>query len=133
MKTCTKCGIEKPKSEFHKHKDYKDSLQSNCKGCSNLRANKYYKTPKGKESTRRVRLKRTYGITVEQYNIMLEAQDYVCAICGTDKPGGSGRFHIDHCHSTGKVRGLLCIRCNTKVGVIEDKEFNKLAIKYLGE
>jgi hypothetical protein len=62
------------------------------------------------------RLRKVYGITREQYEIMGEAQDWRCAICRTDHPGGKIRkFHIDHDHATGRVRGLLCHFCNTKV------------------
>lgn len=48
------------------------------------------------------------------------AQPKCCAICGTDKPGGRGRFHIDHNHETGDARGLLCIRCNQALGLFGD-------------
>lgn len=53
-----------------------------------------------------------YGITAEQYGDLLRAQGGRCAICGTDSPAGIGGFHIDHCHATGRVRGLLCHHCN---------------------
>lgn len=67
----------------------------------------------------------TYGITEEEYQDMLEAQEHTCAICGTDKPGGRHKkFHIDHNHKTGKVRGLLCWPCNAGLGQFKDSYDN---------
>ena len=63
-------------------------------------------------------LKRTYGISLDDYNRMLEDQLYSCAICGNSKAGVRGKYNtfcVDHDHSTGKVRGLLCYSCNVIV------------------
>lgn len=59
---------------------------------------------------------KTYGITLAQYNEMLIAQDGRCAICGAV----TARLLVDHCHTTGKVRGLLCGPCNTGLGLFRD-------------
>lgn len=70
------------------------------------------------------RLYVNYGITVEQKNRQLEIQGGKCLICKCElKIGkrGMGKLHIDHCHTTGKVRGLLCMSCNLSIGVIETK------------
>ncbi len=69
---------------------------------------------------RNLSLKRLYGITLNDYNIMLEKQNYRCAACNTDKPDGHGNFHTDHDHKTGQVRGLLCNGCNRALGFIDD-------------
>jgi len=61
-------------------------------------------------------LKRTYKISIEDYNNILLKQDNKCSICGIDKPSGMGTFHVDHDHFTGKVRGLLCHHCNFLLG-----------------
>ena len=61
-----------------------------------------------------------YGLTLNDYYNILKKQNNKCAICETDKPGGQGRFHLDHCHKTNKVRGLLCHRCNTSLGGFRD-------------
>ncbi|MBK7092444.1 MAG: endonuclease VII domain-containing protein [bacterium] len=61
---------------------------------------------------------KTFGITVEQYYAMHESQNGVCAICGGNS--SSGRLRVDHCHSTGKVRGLLCDSCNLGLGKLGD-------------
>lgn len=66
------------------------------------------------------RLKRVYGITQDQYEEMFAAQGNVCAICGKPQPGSSKLFHVDHSHRTGKVRGILCPRCNTGLGMFKD-------------
>ena len=65
-------------------------------------------------------LKRKFGIGLNEYNLLLESQDYGCVICGTKKPGGRGNFHVDHCHKTGRVRGLLCHHCNVSLGGFRD-------------
>jgi hypothetical protein len=74
-----------------------------------------------KETARRKVLK-DYSLTPEQYDAMLKEQCGRCAICCTEKPGGKGRFHVDHDHATGKVRGLLCSSCNRGLGYLKDDE-----------
>jgi len=86
-----------------------------------------------KEMARNSKLKKAYGITLKEYNKMLAKQDECCAICKTDIPNGKGNtFHVDHCHETGKVRGLLCSNCNTSLGGFKDNPtLLTKAIKYL--
>ena len=68
-----------------------------------------------------------YGLTVEDYTQMYNDQDWVCALC-FDRP----TVVVDHCHTTGKVRGLLCRQCNTGIGHLSDSvEMLKKAINYL--
>ena len=68
-------------------------------------------------------LKRCYGMTLEQFEGMLVEQGGVCAVCRKDDPGGRhGQFHVDHCHDSGKVRGLLCDACNRMLGFARDNE-----------
>lgn len=67
------------------------------------------------------RLQRTYGLTPEAFDALLLAQGSACAICGTDDPGVShGQWHIDHCHDTNLVRGILCHGCNVGLGYFKD-------------
>jgi hypothetical protein len=75
---------------------------------------KYYKnnTEKAKEISRQRYLKRNYGITIGQFESMFTAQKGVCAICGRSPK--TRRLNIDHDHTSGKVRGLLCWFCNKK-------------------
>lgn len=85
-----------------------------------------------KESNRECILRSKYGLSLEEYDTMLSEQDGCCAICRADTPGGNGRFHVDHCHSSGFVRGLLCARCNMGLGYFKDNiEVLARAIEYL--
>lgn len=86
----------------------------------------------GKVSERNRKLKK-YGLTLEQYNFMLEAQNNSCAICKEDKKTIRD-WHVDHCHTTGKVRGILCHHCNLLLGNARDNK-NTLynAINYLNK
>lgn len=83
---------------------------------------------------RKATLRAKYRITLEDYNNMLAAQAGKCAICGTDKPGRRGVKYlcVDHCHKTGKVRGLLCVQCNSALGQLQDNlQTLQSAIEYL--
>ena len=66
------------------------------------------------------RLKMTYGITSDEYNKVLAEQNGCCAICGNPNAEYKRRLHIDHNHSTGKIRGLLCVRCNSGLGNFQE-------------
>lgn len=71
--------------------------------------------------------KSRYGITREEWDALFEAQGGRCAICGMEK-----KLHVDHCHETGKVRGLLCIGCNTSLGKLHNNpELLRKAARYL--
>ena len=70
-------------------------------------------------------IKSVYGITLDEYNKMFNKQNGVCAICGQpetrkNKYTGICKLHIDHCHKTNKVRGLLCHSCNSAIGIMDD-------------
>jgi hypothetical protein len=90
---------------------------------------------RNKNHRRSQRLLKNYGITLEDYEVMLENQNHTCKICGTSDAGGiAGRMVVDHCHTTGNVRGLLCNRCNTAIGLFkDDTAVLASAIKYLNE
>ncbi len=80
---------------------------------------------------RRRMLKFNYGLTVEDYFDLLQTQDNRCAICKGES-NGRGDFHVDHCHETGKVRGLLCAKCNLLLGhANDDTKLLRAAIGYL--
>jgi len=88
-----------------------------------------------------IRLRSVYGITLEQYNKILKKQNYVCKICHKTtkdiscKPSRNDkRLHVDHNHATGKIRGLLCRRCNCVLGFVKDNVYLlKQTIKYLNK
>ena len=71
------------------------------------------------ESTRKARLKYRYGITPEEYDEMLAAQGGVCLVCGGNRMP-TRRLAVDHNHETGRIRGLLCVPCNSMIGFAED-------------
>jgi len=81
----------------------------------------------------RARTLRKYGLTQEQFDAMLEQQAHRCAICLDPEPDTAGKaWHIDHCHSTGVVRGLLCSRCNLALGYMRDSPaLLRMAAHYL--
>jgi hypothetical protein len=126
-KICTKCGETKILALFSKKKDNKDGHYNSCKACEGARKKKY-ETP---EKRRSGWLRREFGITVEQYQTLFESQNGLCAICN-EPPTLERSLAVDHCHSTEKIRGLLCFRCNSTLGKFEDDVtlFQK-AIDYL--
>ena len=71
------------------------------------------------EHERRHSLKRKYGLTVEEYEMMLNEQEGVCAIC-RKPPTKDRRLAVDHCHKAGHIRGLLCTRCNVALGLFDE-------------
>lgn len=79
------------------------------------------------------RHKKEKGITLEEYNRIMSLHNGVCDICGTTEPGGlHKKFNLDHCHSTGMLRGVLCMRCNTGIGKFSDRiDLLEAAIRYL--
>lgn len=97
---------------------------------------KRYQDPKHREYMRAIRLKNKYGITPQDYDEMFKSQGGVCWIC-KEPPGEDqrqGPLCVDHNHKTGKVRGLLCRRCNRHLGGFEDSaELMRSAVAYLEE
>lgn len=138
MKACRKCGVDTPLDGFHKQRSRPDGPHPWCKPCVSAA-----KTP---EQHRRSRLKHRYGLTVEQYDAMFEAQDGRCAICLRPErvgPGGKPRrLAVDHDHrccpgreSCGAcVRKLLCHDCNHGIGALgDDPEILERAAAYVRE
>jgi hypothetical protein len=90
-------------------------------------------SPEQTETTRRrLHLRREFGLSPGQYAALLAAQDGGCAICGATEPGKGRYMHVDHCHSNGGVRGLLCASCNLGLGKFkDDTDVLARAIDYL--
>lgn len=124
MKSCKKCGVLKDENAY-------ELYRNTCKICRNERR-KEYRTRSG-EGLKNYRLKRQYGITIEDYNRMLKDQNGVCFICQKESKNFWGtQPAVDHCHKTGKIRGLLCDKCNKGLGQFNDNpELLQKAIKYL--
>lgn len=129
-KVCSACGVEKARSEYSKVRDGKFGpiLHAQCKECRSVKAGQWFAANRDRanESRRRRNLGSQYGITVEQYDEMLARQGGVCAICGQDEPTEHGRtgtkfrLSVDHDHETGRVRDLLCQKCNRAIGLLGD-------------
>ena len=139
MRQCTNCQEIKVESHFGSkswtNKDGSKTFtrKSWCRPCVN-KSNllRYHTSNKTKLAHRRASYKyriKLYGLSVEDYENLLKESGGVCAIC-KNKP--EKRLHIDHCHNTGKIRKLLCITCNSGLGMFKD-DVNLLAkaIKYL--
>lgn len=140
--TCTKCKEEKDSSLFHNYNKKKNGFTSQCKDCRNeARKEQYWKNPEQSRkkvddyrkhlrqtdphklfiSARKTNLKKCYGITIEQYQLILESQDLKCAVCNKEHQElEKKRLVVDHCHTTNKVRGLLCNNCNTALGLLKE-------------
>lgn len=118
-KECLKCNQVLPVSAFSKHPQAKLNLRPDCKKCRAAFMRKKRSGPEGKAKVKNINLKHTYGITKTEWDELLEAQGNKCALCGTDNPVGRG-WQTDHDHTNGKIRGILCVRCNTGLGLFID-------------
>jgi hypothetical protein len=138
-KTCTACSETKPLDAFSPHPKASDGRRSQCKRCLSKKAMAWRDS--NRERSLDSHLRRTFGITLEQYKSLLELQDGGCAVCGVvpdvaievqRKQGIATRLVVDHCHDTGRVRGLLCASCNKGIGHLrDDPALLRLAVQYL--
>ena len=120
-KTCTACHQVKSMDDFHIKKVIKGEVRfrSQCKICFNrINLEGKKKNPNYKKRKREFELKRKYGLDLETYENMKSNQNNLCAICNSPQRGKE--LHVDHCHSSGKVRQLLCSRCNLVLGQAGD-------------
>ena len=127
MKKCSKCKEKKPLSDFNKNKSGKYGVHHYCRICNSLQKKKSYNRERIKITT----LKTLYGLTLDNLHQMYKDQDGICKK-PYSKVSAYGGLHIDHCHLTNKVRGLLCIKCNNLLGQANDDiNILQLAIEYL--
>ncbi|MFJ9590268.1 endonuclease VII domain-containing protein [Streptomyces acidicola] len=101
-KFCRSCGEIKPHREWHRNATASDGLSTSCRTC---------RAAKGRAG----HLKRQYGMTEAERDEMVASQKGLCVIC-LKAPA----VHVDHCHSTGRVRGVLCFNCNSAIGKLGD-------------
>lgn len=143
-KSCSTCGDVLKLECFYSNPGQKTGYSSVCKKCHSKAGKEYRKRPEvikknkkkskewyenNKEKIKDWELQNKYGITIEQYNIMIKSQDNKCIICEKED-----KLFVDHNHDTGKVRGLLCHFCNAGLGCFRDNINNlKQAIKYIEE
>lgn len=151
--TCRKCGETKPGTEFALDRNKPCGRTTDrCKVCT-AEYGRWYRAEhpeRVRESSRRsyaktyettartYRLKKLYGLTRAEYDAMHAAQDGRCAICDREETALSNKadrvkgLSVDHCHDTGRIRGLLCGRCNSAIGLLNhDGALLRAAIAYL--
>lgn len=146
-KICTVCRGREPQVVFGKNRAMPDGLQVTCKVCMRAKARvlrntpegrakssayhiKWCRTPKGRAHLRAVHFRKKYLLTIEERDAMAAAQHGLCAICNTPP----AKLVVDHCHSTGTIRKLLCSACNTAIGLFQEDCGRMLAaIQYLEE
>jgi hypothetical protein len=123
-KMCRICKQTLPAASFFSSRGTKDGLYSYCKECSTKQHTKWCDANPGRQTeiTRKSNLRRKYGLTPEEHIELQVSHEGRCAICRQVPVKGrhNAALHIDHDHKTGKVRGLLCARCNVSIGQFED-------------
>lgn len=143
-KRCSKCKVVKAITEFSRRSRATDGLCSACKSCTKIQRRGYltknreavnkrqnarwhvrYRTDaKFREEHllrgRAARFNMLLDEYVEMYDNLFKKQKGCCAICGRHQAGLGKAFDVDHCHSTGKIRGLLCNSCNIALGMMGD-------------
>jgi hypothetical protein len=112
-KRCPRCRERKRLDQFPRNRSTKDGRQTYCKPCYNLTIKEHKDRKYG--GHRNFLLKLRYRIDEAHFERLLEAQGGTCAICRARKPR-----HVDHCHASKRVRGLLCVNCNNGLGKFED-------------
>jgi Recombination endonuclease VII len=159
MKRCSKCKVLKALADFYRASATPDGRRPDCKACFDARRKRWYLRNRAREiarvrawqkanpdrvkashdrnrerrnkQMREIHLRNKFGLTVEEYNRILEAQGGVCAICEAPPTPGIS-LHVDHDHGTGEIRGLLCVRCNNALGLFrEDPDLLKRAARYV--
>jgi hypothetical protein len=142
------CKTPKPLDCFYTYFDKRRGrhrMHPTCKPCSNAKSRAY--SLKNREAVSASKAAyyvqnrdalsaysrfRNYGVTAEQFDLMITRQNGLCAICATDDPGRGKGWNVDHDHATGAVRGLLCHACNTSLGGFrDDVAILRSAIEYL--
>lgn len=147
LKCCSMCLIKKIKIDFWKNKVQPDGLDNLCKQCRKDSINKYrkkisssrpikseptieeiaIKLEKNKQRKKFNQIKLNYGLTQSDYEQLEKSQNYCCKICNQ-----LTKLCVDHCHLTGKVRGLLCTNCNRGIGYLKESIYNlENAIQYI--
>lgn len=138
MRTCRDCGEEKPETEFYLRHDRRgrEYFTSFCRACNTIRMRAYRasRTPEARrdyarkrywenpEKALRAQCAYRYGLTVAEVEALEAEYGGVCPLCGRER-----KLYIDHDHVTGKVRGLVCNRCNGNLGWAEKQGLDKIA------
>lgn len=126
-------------SKGHKMEDTQKYLPNGSRYCYECKKLQTYKDAKKYPdrvslSTWKSKIKKLYNLTESDYSLMFENQNGCCGICLNPVEYRGKNTHIDHCHTSGKVRKILCSNCNTAIGLMKDDvEILKKAIEYIEE
>jgi len=150
LKNCSGCKTQKSLAEFSKSVSTPSGYQSRCRECSRASNKVWYEKnknnwhqierrrakhrkykdknkawlkanpDKAKLYDRKKFLAAKYNMTIAEHEGMLAAQGFVCAACGSPSPNSKKGWSTDHCHKTGRVRGILCHHCNVGIGHAKD-------------
>ncbi len=134
LKNCSRCELDLPLGDFNRAANQKSGLRPECRYCRNNDERKWRNEHKTEIALamRKTKLKVKFGMTLEQYEALYKKQTGRCAICGRNRSEFKTALSVDHDHTTGKVRGLLCHDCNTGLGKFGDSVFTlNLAADYL--
>lgn len=129
MKACTHCKVQKPLDDFHRATKAADGRASWCKPCANSIYRENRQRTYDPVDKKRWQLKTRYGLNPYDLKQLIAKQEGLCALCPASIVE---KHHIDHCHNTGAVRGLLCHRCNIRLGGWDDLPWRARALAYLG-
>ena len=124
-KECSLCKEKKVHTEFPTNKNGSHGLHSQCKTCRNNVAK--YRYSNGDSYA--IRLQKLYGLSVVEYEQLYAEANGCCQVCGISEEENNKRLAVDHDHVTGKVRGLLCGKCNTALGQLDDN-LDKISALY---
>lgn len=140
MKKCNKCLEVKSLDLFFKAKKTSTGLYTICKACKTASTlawrarnrDKYNASMRRYNSIHRKRIhfQSAYGITLDEYYKILEDQAYRCAMC-RKLPSTKRQLVVDHCHGSGRIRGLLCYGCNRAIAILDNPVAYKQAVEYL--
>lgn len=149
LKTCSQCKEKKEFSEFRKATKEKDGFQHACRICANISTKAWRERNRESENisqkkrratnpekynamgkrwrdanpdkVKTLHLKKRYSLTLEQWNVMFSEQLGRCRICDIHQNDLKMELAVDHDHTSGRIRGLLCVRCNRAIGLLEDR------------
>jgi hypothetical protein len=159
VRRCKHCGEIKPSGDFYAEKSGRKGKRPECKACTAARRKEWYRHNRQREiarvriwqranperlkasrdrnrerrnrKMREIHLRNKFGLTPDQYGVILADQGGACALC--KKPPTLGiSLHVDHDHRTGEIRGLLCMRCNNALGLFrENSDLLRRAARYV--
>ena len=118
---CDACRIaHKKDKDSEKSARYRNADPERARKQQNRSNRKRLANPEHLRWKREDAMRRAYGLEPHEFQAMVDAQGGRCAVCAGPPNGPGTRLHVDHCHGSKKIRGLLCAKCNTAIGLIDD-------------